>query len=335
MTHRIAIIGAGVIGRKRAEALKMFSRCELVVTADVDAARAKKLAADFGGAVETNWKKAVRRKDIDIVIVATVNAVAAQITIEALKHGKHVLCEKPLGITSRQSRKILETAQKYNRLAKPGFNHRFHPALMKAKQLCNSGAIGTLLFIRARYGHGGRQGMEKEWRLDRKVAGGGELLDQGIHIIDLCRWFAGDFTDILADCDTKFWKTNVEDNAFVIMRNKRVTASFHVSTTNWGNIFSFELFGDRGAITVEGLGKRYGVETLTLGKRQAPFNNLKTKTIRYSSSIDLSWREEWKNFLQAIEKKSDLIGTADDGLRANEIVEAAYASSKKRKGVRL
>ncbi len=333
MKYRVAIIGAGLIGRKRADSLKRFSNCKLVVTVDIERDRATKLAADYGGEAEVNWEKVVSRNDIDIVIVSTISNMSALITLEALKQGKHVLCEKPLGINSKESRRIVDASRKYNRLVKAGFNHRFHPAIMKAKSLCEKGFLGKPHFIRACYGHGGREGMEKEWRLNRTLAGGGELRDQGVHLIDLCRWFAGDFHEVAATCSTKFWKVDVEDNAFLILNNDETTASIHVSTTHWGNTFSFEIFGEQGMISIQGLGRRYGIETITFGQRELPFNELKTKTIRYPD-IDHSWHKEWNNFLKAIQKKEDLSGSALDGLKANQIVDAAYISSIKKKVVK-
>ena len=333
MKYRIAIIGAGLIGRKRADSLRKFRNCKLVVTVDIDKDRALKLVADYGGEAEVDWKKVVYRNDIDIVIVSTISNMSAPITLLALRQGKHVLCEKPLGINSKESKKIVDTAIKYNRLVKAGFNHRFHPAIIKAKSLCEKGFIGKPHFIRACYGHGGRAGMEKEWRLNKTLAGGGELRDQGVHLIDLCRWFAGEFHEVVATCSTKFWKVDVEDNAFLIMNNHDTTASIHVSTTHWGNTFSFEIFGEQGMINIQGLGRRYGIETITFGQRQPPFNDLKTKTISYPDTDD-SWQKEWDNFLKAIQKKTDLLGSAEDGLRANQIVDAAYASSIKKKVIK-
>lgn len=334
MNHRIAIIGAGLIGKKRAQALRSFNNCKLVLVVDVDLHKAKKLAREFGADEETDWKKAVKRPDIDIVIVSTVNNALAPICKVALENGKHILCEKPFGKTPAESKIIIATAKKHKRLVKVGFNHRFHPAIMKAKKLHEEGIIGKILFIRARYGHGGRVGMEKEWRMNKKISGGGELLDQGVHLVDLCRWFGGEFTAVSGKCETKFWKTEVEDNAFVTMNNKGVTAFFHVSTNNWGNIFSFEIFGDKGALVIDGLGGNYGMETLNMGVTIPPYGNLKSRIFRYKT-IDLSWKEEWKNFMRAIEHKSKLVGSGDDGLRANELIAAIYKSSKLKRVINL
>ena len=331
----VGIIGAGLIGEKRAAAIRDSKIGRLACVADSDYERAQKLAGSFAAEAYDDWKKMVRRNDIDVVIIAVPNKFATPITLEALKQGKHVLCEKPFGLNAREAKKMLDAGKTAKKMIKVGFNHRFHPGILKAKEAVDSGVIGKVLFIRARYGHGGRMGMEKEWRSDPNIAGGGELLDQGVHIIDLCRWFAGEFTDIFGEVSAKFWKTKVEDNAFAIMRNKTTTASFHVSTTNWGNIFSFEIFGDKGAVTIEGLGRRYGQEVVKVGIRELPFNTLKIKEFSYPADIDDSWTLEWKNFMSAIAGKAKIIGGASDGYEVNKIVDAIYSSSHKKRVVKL
>lgn len=165
---RVGIVGAGVIGNKRAEAISRVPGNSVVAFADVNFARAEALAKKHGAEANRTWRELVARKDIDVVIVSVPGAYAAEIVIAALNAGKHVLCEKPFGVNPKESKAILAAAKKNKRLVKVGFNLRFHPALAKAKELFDSGAIGRLVFLRARYGHGGRQGMEKEWRISRR-----------------------------------------------------------------------------------------------------------------------------------------------------------------------
>lgn len=331
---RIGIIGAGLIGGKRALAAQRAGS-KVVIVADTDKKRAEEFSEKYTCEYSLDWKEVIKRNDIDVVVVAVPNAFAFPVVMAALKDGKHVLCEKPFGVNATEARRMMEAGRKYKRLIKVGFSNRFHPGVFKAKQLVDKGVIGKVLFIRSRHGHGGRMGMEKEWRMDKKISKGGELLDQGPHIVDLCRWFGGEYLTAYGAVDTKFWKTEVDDNAFAILRSKSVTAAFHVSTTNWGNIFSFEVFGEKGAITVEGLGRRYGEETLRVGVRKEPFNDLETETVTYPRDVDESWDEEWKNFLGALLKKGKMIGDARDGYEANRIVDALYKSSKSGTAVRL
>ena len=331
---RVGIVGAGLIGAKRAEAISATKLGKLIAVADPDLARAKKLADAFHAEALADWKVLVERKDVDAVIVAVPNAFAMPIVLGALKHGKHVLCEKPFGVNSKESRIMLAASKKAKKLVKAGFNHRFHAAVVKAHEIFAQGGIGKrVLFIRARYGHGGRKGMDREWRFNKKISGGGELLDQGVHIVDLARWFAGEFTGAYGIANTKFWHTALDDNAFALLENTNTTVSFHVSATHWKNIFSFEVFGDKGYLSIEGKGGGYGRERLAWGtKNVGAAPDVKIFTF---GAKDESWRREWTNFVRAIEGKEELLGTARDGLKANQIVEAIYASSKQHRPVRL
>ena len=331
----VGIVGAGLIGDKRAEALLRVGGCALAAVAEINDAGREAFARKYGCKGYKNWNAVVRMKEIDIVIVSVPNVFAAPIAIEALRHGKHILCEKPFGINTKESRAIIEASKRSGRTVKVGFNHRFHPAIMKAKKLFDKGVIGRLIFMRARYGHGGRKGMEKEWRFNPAISGGGELLDQGIHVIDLMRWFGGEFDSAYGVCENKVWKSKVEDNSFAILRNRDVTASFHVSVTNWGNIFSLEIFGDKGYVVVEGLGRRYGVEILKMGKRKLEFGDVDQKTFSFSEKIDMSWDREWKNFISVLRGRGVIVGSMKDGVEANRIVEAIYRSSRERKEIKI
>ena len=325
MKYNVAIVGAGLIGNKRVAALQKFKNCQLITVADVNLASARNLAKEYGGEAVTDWQKVVARPDVDVVIVSTSNQSLAEVSIAALKNKKHILCEKPFGRNVKESKAILAAAKKSGRLVKVGFDHRFYPHVQRAKEELDKGTIGRLLFIRGRYGHGGRVGLEKEWRAQKDIAGGGELLDQGTHLIDLCRWLGGEPTKVLGVVETKFWPIKVEDNAFVILKNQNTTSQFHVSTNNWGNIFSLELFGDKGAIFIDGKGGRYGQAILKVGIKQLPYGDLKIKTFAYSDEeIGNSWVEEFKNLLGAIEGKAKISGDGYDGLRSNEIVEEVY-----------
>ena len=332
-TYNVGIVGAGLIGAKRTAVIAQTGIGKVVVIADPDFARAEKLAMSSGAEAIADWKKLVSRKDVDVVIVAVPNAFVAPIVLRALGHGKHVLCEKPFGVSVKESKAMLVAAKKAKRLVKVGFNHRFHAAILKAREIVDDGGIGKIFFIRARYGHGGRAGMEKEWRFNKKISGGGELLDQGVHIVDLARWFGGEFTQAYGRAETKFWKTKLDDNAFALLANKDVTVSFHVSTTNWKNIFSFEIFGELGYVQIDGKGGSYGPETLLYGKRNLGFApELETFTF---SQEDLSWSREWIHFINALELRKRPSGDGLDGLRANQLIAAIYQSSKGHKEIKL
>jgi len=334
-SYKIALMGAGRMGNKRAKALEAHPSCSLQVVVDVDERRAKDLAQRYQCEWETDWSNVVGNKEIDIVIVATINKFLKPISLAALNNKKHVLCEKPLGCNAKESQVLVDAAQENNRILKTGLNHRHHPAIKMAKSLFDEGSIGPLCFIRARYGHGGREGYDKEWRCQKTLAGGGQLLDQGVHIIDLFRWFAGDFFEVFAKTTTNHWDIQVEDNAFAVLKNRQnVVASMHTSWTQWRNLFCLEIFGSQGYLLVEGLGGHYGLETLKVGSRQEDSPVPKEVTYEFPQD-DVSWIEEWREFLSAIENGTQPLGSGADGYEANRIVDALYTSAQEGKVVAL
>jgi len=232
-----------------------------------------------------------------------------------------------------------------------GFNHRHHPAIWKAYELCTQAAIGPLMFIRAVYGHGGRPGYEKEWRANPEVSGGGELLDQGVHIVDVCRWFMGDFAEAFGFTSTYFWMSDrrpptadggqsvvcgrVEDNAFALLRTAdgRV-AQFHTSWTQWKNLFTFEVFGRDGYVRVDGLGGSYGTETLIVGHRRPQSGPPVEERFEFHGP-DLSWQAEWQEFTSAIREDRQPLANGEDGLQVMRLIDAIYESARTGTVVRL
>ena len=177
-------------------------------------------------------------------MVATTNDALAPVTLARRRAGETRARREAGARTPDELARLRGPAASAGVVVQVGFNHRFHPALQQAHALYRDGAIGRLLYIRARYGHGGRLGYEREWRADPEIAGGGELLDQGIHLIDLARWFAGDFMDVRGHAATFFWDMPVEDNGFLQLTTEGgQVAWLHASCTEWKNLFSFEVFG--------------------------------------------------------------------------------------------
>ncbi|MBN1272851.1 MAG: Gfo/Idh/MocA family oxidoreductase [Candidatus Aminicenantes bacterium] len=335
MTYNIGIVGAGFAGKKRASVLVKFKNCPLVVTADIDKSAACDLAEEFGGRAEKDWKKVVRDPDVHAVIVATYNKFLAPISIAAIENRKHVLCEKPLGCTVEESRKIVELAKNKEVVIKTGFNLRHHPALSRAKGLYDERKIGRLIFLRCRYGHGGRPGYEEEWRGKRNLSGGGELLDQGIHVVDLFRWFAGDFEEVFGYTSSSFWKIETEDNAWAMLRKSGdIIATMHTSWTQWKNMFSFELFGSEGYLIIEGLGGSYGKEVLKYGVRRSEGGPPRERIIEFPGP-DTSWEKEWLEFIRAVEGKTEPLGSGWDGFQANRMIHAVYEAARTGRKVKL
>jgi predicted dehydrogenase len=320
----VGIVGCGLVGGKRARALPPGT---IAAVTDVDRARAESLAVAHGAEVATDVRALVSRPDIEIVIVATTNEALASATLEAVRAGKHVLVEKPAARHPAELDAIIAAAAAARVVVKVGFNHRFHPALSKARSLFGEGAIGPLLYVRARYGHGGRLGYDREWRADPERAGGGELLDQGVHLIDLARWFAGDFADVTGRVDRFFWDMPVEDNGFLCLRRETgQIAWLHASCTEWKNLFCFEVFGRDGKLQVDGLGGSYGVERLTYYRMLPQMGPPEVESWEFPGE-DGSWREEMLDLQAAIATGRPPNGTLEDAHAALRAVHAVYQAS--------
>src|SRR3981189_2492021 len=258
----VAIAGCGLIGQKRAKAL---GGARLVACADIAQDRADRLAATVTACkAVADWKLAVSDPAVSIVIISTLHDTLAEIAHGAVAAGKHVLIEKPAARRVAELAGLAEAAAGNGSLGRGGFNHRYHRALQKAHELVTSGALGPLMFLRARYGHGGRVGYDREWRSHPAPSWGGELIDQGPHLIDLARWFLGDFAEVDGFATTYFWDMPVDDNGFLLLRTaSRQVAFLHASCTEWKNTFSFEIYGRDGKLDINGLGGSYGTERLT------------------------------------------------------------------------
>lgn len=321
----VAIIGCGMIGQKRAGAL---GSAKLVACADVAIEKAQALAARTRAFLATaDYQMVFGRNDVDIVIVATPNYLLAPITQAALDAGKHVLVEKPAALNVRELDAVMATAQQSGRLIRVGFNHRYHPALRKARELFETEALGELMFVRGRYGHGGRPGYENEWRANPKLSGGGELIDQGVHLIDLARWFLGDFSQVKGFAHTYFWQMPVEDNAFMLLKTPgKQTAFLHVSCTEWKNLFSFEIYGRNGKLHIEGLGGSYGTERLTYYKMLPQMGPPETTIWEYPMA-DNSWQIEFEEFLEDIQLNRTPSASLLDAQATLNIIEKVYAES--------
>jgi predicted dehydrogenase len=258
-------------------------------------------------------------------VVATTNDSLAPLTLAAIERGRHVLVEKPAARSAAELEGVLTAARHCRVTVKVGFNHRFHPAFLKAREIFDSGVPGPLMYIRARYGHGGRLGYEREWRADPSVAGGGELLDQGVHLIDLARWFAGDFVEVSGRIGTFFWRMPVEDNGFLHLATENgQVAWLHASCTEWKNLFSFEIFCRDGKLQIDGLGGSYGVERLTFHRMLPTMGPPETTMWEYPGA-DESWRVELAHLLSCVETGREPIGSLADAHAALTIVDAVYA----------
>jgi predicted dehydrogenase len=317
-----AIIGCGLVGRKRLASLRPG---QLVVACDLDKGRAQALVDIAGsGKVIRKVEEAVSHPRVDAVVVATPNGSLARVASLAIRSGKHVLVEKPAAISVREITELIELARHSSSCVRVGYNHRYHPALQKARKLVDAGAIGPLMFIRGRYGHGGRPGYESEWRADPAISGGGELIDQGVHVIDLSSWFLGEFGCVKGHAKTYFWNMPVEDNAFLSLQTAAgQIAWLHVSCTEWKNTFSLEIYGHAGKLHIEGLGGSYGVERLTYYRMRSELGPPDT-TIWEFPGADSSWELEMKAFMEDIKVGRTPVPGLREAAITLQVVERFY-----------
>jgi predicted dehydrogenase len=320
------VIGCGLVGSRRARVAAAHPRCRLEWLADAEPGRARGLAAELGTRAQERPLEALDQ--VDVVVVATPNGCAPALVEAALTAGRHVLMEKPMGRSLAEARRLLEAARASGRLLKIGFNHRYHPGLARARQLFVQGRLGPAVSLRARYGHGGRPGYEKEWRGDPELAGGGVLLDQGVHLADLCHWLLGLPRRAFALLQRAVWPLGpLEDSAFALLEYAGgQVASFHVAWTQWKNLFSLELFGRQGSVTVEGLGGSYGTERLALALRR-PEGGPPDLVEEVFPGPDTSWQREWEDMVEALEG-GNCWATAEEGLAAMRILDALYRSAR-------
>jgi len=325
---QIGIVGCGLVGCKRARAV--VPKHKIKWAADLRFEAAESLARISPGAkATTDWHEVIADRSVDAVLVSTTHDVLSVIALAAIDSGKHVLLEKPGARSLEELKPLRAAARKKGVTVKVGFNHRFHPALRKAKEIFDSGVLGEPMYVRGRYGHGGRVGYDKEWRAISEISGGGELLDQGLHLIDLSRWFLGDLEVVEGLTATYFWDMEVEDNAFLMLKTPAgQIAWLHASCTEWKNLFSFEVYGRRGKLQVDGLGGSYGVEKLT-HYRMLPGMGPPETTIWEYPSADDSWAEEFNEFEKAIIQKREPLGDLADAEAALDIVDKIYAKVPK------
>lgn len=327
----VGIAGYGVVGRRRREFIDKHPSMRTVAVCDRTLNGSGTLPD--GTTFYADYQALLARPDLDALFVCLTNDIAPQVTIAGLQAGLHVFCEKPPGRTVVDIAGVREVEACYPDLKLMyGFNHRYHESIRDALDIINSGELGALLNLRGVYGKAKLVTFnQSDWRTKRKIAGGGVLLDQGIHLVDLMRLFAGEFSDIHSFVSNAYWKYDVEDNAYALMRTKKgVVALLHSSATQWRHRFSLDMNLERGSINLSGIlsgSKSYGAETMTVvwADPDDDQGDPKEKTTRYNK--DPSWEQEIAAFGDAILKNSPIInGTSDDALKTMELVHAIYCA---------
>lgn len=326
---RVGIIGCGLIGGKRAMALRAGD--ELVGCYDRSDEFARAFAVEHQTAV-CETVEALLELEPDVVVVAVSHDGLAELSERALDAGAHVLIEKPAGLGVSQVERLIVLERRADRRVKVGFNHRFHPGLQRLAQEVASGIHGELFHLRGRYGHGGRPGYDREWRAEPARSGGGELIDQGMHLLDLSHWIAGPLPLHSALLRTHFWDASVEDNAALLLGEAHASsgpwAMLHVSWTEWKNTFSLEVYCRAAKLKVDGLVRSYGPQRLRIYRMRPALGPPDLEELVYPDE-DVSWSAEWEHFAAAIaaDDGRPLVGDLEDARYAWTQVEAAYAAS--------
>ncbi len=325
---RVGVVGCGLIGAKRAQALG--GQDELVGCHDANSEASEAFA-------ETHATRACRTMaellglQPDVVVVAVSHDGLAALAAQALEAGGHVLVEKPAGLGVAQIEQLMAAEERADRRVKVGFNHRFYPGLMRAAAEVHSGVHGELLHVRGRYGHGGRPGYDREWRAEPARSGGGELIDQGMHLLDLSHWIAGPLPLHSAILRTHFWDTPVEDNAALLLGSGKSRtgpwAMLHVTWTEWKNLFSLEIYCRTAKLQVDGLVRSYGPQRLRIYRMRPELGPPDVEELAYPNE-DVSWTAEWEHFAEAITAADGrpLLGDLLAARYAWTQIEAAYAA---------
>jgi len=322
---KIGIVGCGLIGHRRALHLPASFELAAVFDPSVEAMERLTTGASATPRMASSAEEIVLDDHIDVVLIATPHNQLSPLTVASLERGKHCFVEKPGGASKDDIARIGAAADASGSIVRFGFNHRFHPSILSARNLIASGIYGDVASIRAVYGHGGRLGYETEWRARREIAGGGELVDQGSHLIDLIGFLAGIKQLEFVHLPTSFWKMEVEDNAFLALSLKQGgLAWLHTSWTEWKNTFRMEIALRKARIDIIGLGKSYGIETLVVHEMDETMQPPSTTSTIFESPDD-SWATELSHFERALRGEPNLGATCNDVLGTWSIIEQAYS----------
>lgn len=332
-TLRVGLIGLGKMGTIRARELRRHAHVRLVCGADPD----ERTFSEYPGMECCTEHDRIIASDVDAVFIATPNCFTADLVIRALDAGKHVFSEKPPGRSLAEIQAIRDAEQRNPRCKLMfGFNHRYHAGILEAKRIVESGRLGRIMWMRGIYGKSGGANYEKQWRSSKEMCGGGILLDQGIHMVDLLRFFSGEFVEVKSMCATAYWDAEVEDNAFALLRTPdgRI-AMLHSSSTHWKHRFTLEIYMTDGYLSVNGIlssTRSYGDETISMARRQFDegFAQGKPREEIIYFDTDPSWELEVADFLRYVAEDVPVAtGTSYDALKVLELVEAIYRDDQR------
>lgn len=328
----VGIAGFGKMGRIRANELLKNSETRLVAVFEQGESHTK----GYEGVVFCETFEALINMNLDALFICAYNNALAEYTVAALEKGLHVFCEKPPAKNTTELKKVLDAEQKSKKVLKYGFNHRFHYSVMQAHNLIQTGSMGKMLWMRGIYGKAGSIDYHKNWRNYKKYSGGGILLDQGIHMLDLMQYFGNaDFDVLSSELSTSYWDIEVEDNAFITLKNKSgVIATLHSSATQWKHKFLLEMCFEEGFITLDGIlsaTRSYAPESMIVGRRE--FEDITFAMGKPAEQItwfenDDSWKFELDEFLGCIYNDLPVIhGKSQDAYKILKLIETIYDKS--------
>jgi len=325
---RVGIAGYGVVGRRRGDVVKRHPELQLVAVCDQNL---RGIDSVEDGVTSYTSVEELLSHDIDILFVCLSNDLASEATVMGLRKGLHVFCEKPPARTVEELLPVLECEKdRPGQKLMYGFNHRYHDSVIRALEILRSGELGQVINMRGVYGKAKLITFNQpSWRIDRSVSGGGVLLDQGIHMVDLMRLFAGEFEEITSHISNSHWGYDVEDNAYALMKTANGTvAMLNSSATQWRHQFSLDINLQRGSVILKGIvtgSKSYGAETLTVVRADPDQDNGDPVESIETFNRDLSWEREIHAFVECIKSGHDpQHGTSKDALETLRLVYRIY-----------
>jgi len=330
---KVGIAGYGVVGKRRRACVDRHPQLSLVAVCD--RAFSDEGVMDDGLLYYSSYQQLLQ-EDLDILIVCLTNEIAPEVTIAGLEKGMHVFCEKPPGRDVSDIMRVIDVEKKHQALRLMyGFNHRYHESVQEALRIIKSGELGNVINLRGVYGKSKLITFNQpDWRTKREIAGGGVLLDQGIHMVDLMHLFAGKFTEVHSFISNSHWGYDVEDNAYALMRTEAgVVAMLNSSATQWRHRFHLDINCDKGSVILGGIlsgSKSYGAETLTVVYADPDHDNgdPKEQITRYNN--DPSWDEEIRVFVDSIvNNKAIWSGSSNDALQTMKLVYQIYHADPK------
>jgi 1,5-anhydro-D-fructose reductase (1,5-anhydro-D-mannitol-forming) len=325
MKYKVGIIGYGKMGQTRKNAIDDLNNADVIAISEPNLSIECTIPNLSHDAI-------INDSNIDAVIVCTPNFLNKELTIRALNAGKHVFCEKPPAFTANDVEEIREAESRSGGIKLMyGFNHRHHDSIIRMKEIVDSGKFGKIIWMRGRYGKSVTKDYFSQWRAKKKLSGGGILIDQGIHMLDLFLYLGGNFDTIKAEVSNLYWNSEIEDNAFVILKDSKtgLAASLHSTMSQWRHLFSLEVFMEKGYMVLNGLitsTMSYGEEVLSIAKNRsvAPAATWKDE-VKTQYLTNSSWRYEMQYFFEAIENDSSVeIGNSQDALKLMKIIDEIY-----------